>query len=139
MAQNVAGSQKTKDGIIGGMAKSMSRAMAKKGDIKSSASKDESPFEDSQKFKDAVNSVVAEKLNTIEKAKQFLPETYNFIDASTAKIMRDAVEKEHSGQTFEDSEIPVAFKMLKKKQSTQYKQFGDSADDAWAQLENKEI
>lgn len=94
-------------------------------------------FEDSQKFKDAVNSIVSEKLNTIEKAKDFLPETYNFVDSSTLEIMKAAVEKE-SGKSFEDSEIPIAFKMLKK-QSTGYQNFGDSADDQWQNIKNKDI
>ena len=99
---------------------------------------DHESFEDSQKFKDAVNSVVAEKLNTIEKAKDFLPETYNFVDSSTSQIMRDAVEKE-TGEKFEDSELPVAFKMLKK-QTSNYQNFGDGAEkDAWAEINDKEI
>lgn len=97
----------------------------------------EEKFEDSQKFKDAVNSIVSEKLNTIEKAKEFLPETYNFVDSSTSEIMKAAVEKE-TGKTFEDSEIPIAFKMLKK-QSSQYKTFGDDAKDAWDKIKTKEI
>ena len=97
----------------------------------------EESFEDSQKFKDAVNSVVAEKLNTIEKAKQFLSETYNFVDASTSQIMADAV-KEETGQTFEDSEISVAFKMLKK-QTSNYQNFGDGEKNVWFEIDNKEI
>jgi len=94
-------------------------------------------FKDSQEFKDHVNSIVSEKLNTIEKAKGFLPETYNFVDSSTSEIMKAAVEKEH-GKSFEDSEIPIAFKMLKK-QSSQYKSFGDDANDAWDKIKTKEL
>jgi len=84
-----------------------------------------------------MQSIVSEKLNTIEKAKGFLPETYNFVDSSTSEIMKAAVEKEH-GKSFEDSEIPIAFKMLKK-QSSQYKSFGDDANDAWDKIKTKEL
>ena len=107
---------------------------------KDMANKDEMPddkFEDSQKFKDAVNSTVSDKINTIDKARDFLPDDYNFIDSSVFKIQKDAVEKE-KGAVFEDSEIPVAFKMLQK-QTTQYKEFGDANNDAWSSLNDKEI
>ncbi len=97
----------------------------------------EESFEDSQKFIDAVNDAVSKKLKTVEKAKQFLPETYNFVDSSINKIMHDSV-KEETGQTFEDSEIAVAFKMLKK-QTSNYQNFGDEQKDAWADMDNKEI
>ena len=51
--------------------------------------------------------------------------------------MHDSV-KEETGQTFEDSEIAVAFKMLKK-QTSNYQNFGDEQKDAWADMDNKEI
>lgn len=98
----------------------------------------EESFEDSQKFIDAVNDAVAKKLKTVEKAKDFLPETFNFVDSSVSEIMHAAV-KEETGETFEDSQIEVAFKMLKK-QPSNYQNFGDSGEkDAWAEIDNKEI
>ena len=97
---------------------------------------EEESFSDSQQFKDAVNSVVAEKIHVIEKAKNFLPSDFNFVDSSVLEIQKAAVEKVHSDK-FEDSEIPVAFKMLKKQ--SKYQDFGDSKTDAWEKTKNTEI
>lgn len=86
-----------------------------------------------QKFSDATRKAVdiAVKTHTavIDKARTILPENYSFADKSTAQLMRDALAVEHGSQKFSDSELSVAFKLLKKSGS-EYQTFGDrSADD----------
>ena len=86
-----------------------------------------------QKFSDAtrkaVDSAVKVHASVIDKARTILPETYSFADKSTAQLMRDALAVEHGSQKFSDSELSVAFKLLKKS-GGEYQTFGDrSADD----------
>lgn len=86
-----------------------------------------------QKFGDAtrraVDSAVKVHASVIDKARTILPETYSFADKSTAQLMRDALAVEHGSQKFSDSELSVAFKLLKKS-SGEYQTFGDrKADD----------
>jgi hypothetical protein len=86
-----------------------------------------------QKFGDAtrraVDSAVKVHASVIDKARTILPETYSFADKSTAQLMRDALAVEHGSQKFSDSELSVAFKLLKKS-GGEYQTFGDrSADD----------
>jgi len=86
-----------------------------------------------QKFSDAtrraVDSAVKTHASVIDKARTILPETYSFADKSTAQLMRDALAVEHGSQKFSDSELSVAFKLLKKS-GGEYQTFGDrSADD----------
>lgn len=87
---------------------------------------------DSKAFKDAAikttDAAVKHHASVIEKAKSLLPDTYSFADKATNQIMRDALAIE-SSETFADSELPLAFKMLKK--STSYQSFGDSKADDW--------
>jgi hypothetical protein len=86
-----------------------------------------------KKFADKLSAAIGSAVKThtavIDKARGILPETYSFADKSTAQVMRDALAVEHGSQTFSDSELSVAFKLLKKSDG-QYKTFGDSkADD----------
>lgn len=85
-----------------------------------------------QKFSDAtrkaVDTAVKTHTSVIDKARGILPETYSFADKSTAQVMRDALAIEHGSQKFSDSELSVAFKLLKKS-GGEYKTFGDSAAD----------
>ena len=82
------------------------------------------PFGDAKSFKDAVAKQVAEHIEIVDRAKQFLPETYDFKNKSARQIMLDAVKTEHPKTKFNDSELNVAFKLLKKTES-KYKNFGD--------------
>lgn len=85
-----------------------------------------------QKFSDAtrkaVDVAVKNHAAVIDKAREILPETYSFGDKSTVQVMRDALAVEHGSQKFSDSELSVAFKLLKKSGS-EYQNFGDRAAD----------
>jgi hypothetical protein len=89
---------------------------------------DPMPITDSAAFKDAVKGAVASAVKAhavvIDKARDFVAEEYNFADKSTVQIMRDALASEHGATQFTDSELPVAFKLLKKA-SADYKNFAD--------------
>ena len=76
----------------------------------------------------AVDSAVKTHASVIDKAREILPETYSFGDKSTAQVMRDALAVEHGSQKFSDSELSVAFKLLKKS-GGDYQTFGDRAAD----------
>lgn len=86
------------------------------------------PITDSAAFKDAVKGAVATAVKAhavvIDKARDFVAEGYNFGDKSTVQVMRDALAAEHGATQFTDSELPVAFKLLKKA-SASYKDFAD--------------
>ena len=86
------------------------------------------PITDSAAFKDAVKGAVASAVKqhaaAIDKAREFVDEAYCFTDKSTAQIMRDALASEHGATQFTDAELPVAFKLLKRSQSS-YKNFAD--------------
>ena len=102
--------------------------------------KEDTKFEDSQAFADAVAQAVDSAVKThsevIMKAQQFLDAKYNFAGKSTKEIMRDALATE-TVEKFEDSELSLAFKMLKK--APAYKDFGDSSVCKFDQLKDKEI
>lgn len=96
--------------------------------------KDKEKFEDSQKFKDATEKK-AKEIADVEvrwyaqvmgKAKNFLDTDYDFGSKTANQIMRDALATQYGDQQFEDSELPTAFKLLKKL-APDYSQFGDSA------------
>lgn len=86
----------------------------------------EKKFADSRRFKDSINQAVQRHTEVIEKARDFLDDNYSFSGKSTAKVMRDALAAEHGSQSFNDSELSVAFKLLKKT-NNQLQSFGDSA------------
>lgn len=82
-------------------------------------------FADSKSFKDAVASAITHHTAVVEKARDFLDDGYNFIGKTTQRVMRDALASEHGSQSFSDSELSVAFKMMKKSQN-QLQNFGDA-------------
>jgi hypothetical protein len=102
--------------------------------------KKDEDFTDSTAFKDAVAVAVdnAVKLHSevIMKAQNFLDAKYNFSGKDSKQIMRDALATETT-ETFEDSELALAFKMLKK--TPAYKDFGDASICKFDQLKDKEI
>ena len=75
--------------------------------------------ENSKKFADEEVKKYAE---VIDKARNFLDETYDFKNKTTDQVMLDALATE-STEKFSDSELPLAFKLLKK--TAEYKKFGD--------------
>lgn len=79
------------------------------------------------KTAEIVTAAVKNHSSVVDKARGLMPETYQFADKSTNQIMRDALAIEHGSTKFADSELSVAFKMLKKSGGDQYKSFGDSA------------
>lgn len=86
------------------------------------------------RFKDKMATAITTAVKThsavVEKGRTILPENYSFADKSTTQVMRDALAVEHGSQKFSDSELSVAFKLLKKSSGGQYQTFGDrSADD----------
>lgn len=81
---------------------------------------------DTAEFKDAVSSAIKRHTEVIEKAKNFVDETYSFTGKTTDQIMRDALAVEHGKQSFSDQELSVAFKLLKKTGSD-LRTFGDAS------------
>ena len=94
--------------------------------------KEKDNFADSTKFKDAVASAVKGQVRlyseVVNKARDFVDSDYNFVGKSARTVMRDALATQ-SPDKFEDSELPVAFKLLRKA-SADYKHFGDTAPDS---------
>lgn len=88
--------------------------------------KKDTPVTDSKAFKDALTAKLDRHVKVMDKARQFLPEDYKFDGKTTEQIMKDSVAVEHGKTAFSDSELEVAFKMMKKSQS-QYRKFGDGA------------
>lgn len=91
---------------------------------------------DSAKFKDALSKGISDAITVVEKAKDFLPEEYKFSDKLPCKIMRDALATQYGNQSFEDSELKTAFKLLKK--SAEYKDFAPVVTGL-NQLKDKEL
>jgi len=110
---------------------------------------DMSAEEKEKQFSDAVAAAAAEqskkmtdeaiKTHTIviQKARDFLPEDYAFADKSTDQIMRDALATD-TAEPFADSELPLAFKMLKKPAKT-YQEFGDKNPCDLTSIANQEL
>lgn len=103
---------------------------------------EKTPIKDTAEFKDAVlaavKSAVNDRTETLVKSMDFLAEDYSFEDKSTAQIKRDALATIHGKTEFEDSELSVAFKMLKTP-ATDVSKFGDSAAGKFSQLKDKEL
>jgi len=89
-------------------------------------------FADSAKFKDAVASAVKGQVKhyagVVNKARNFVDGDYNFAEKDANSIMRDALATQ-SPDKFEDSELSVAFKLLRKA-NTDYSKFGDTMTDS---------
>lgn len=98
-------------------------------------------FKDSNCFKDAQIKFADERVECIAKAKSFLDKAYVFAGKSNLKIMGDALKAEKPSETFEDSEIAVAFKMLNSKAPiNDYVEFGDkSAINKWDKAKSEEL
>jgi hypothetical protein len=99
--------------------------------MKEGEEEDEKKFSDAD-FKDALekekqkfaDAEVKRYAQVVNKARNFLDAEYDFTGKTANQVMRDALATQSSDQ-FEDSELPVAFKMLRK-QNTDYTQFGDT-------------
>ncbi len=99
--------------------------------------RDKPSFSDAD-MKAATDKAIKAHAATIEKARNFLPETYAFADKSTADIMRDTLATVES-EKFADNELVLAFKLLKKSAAS-YKQFGDSGQQSgFSKLKDKEL
>jgi len=99
--------------------------------------KDEEAKEDEKKFSDAdVQSLVKKEAkkfadaevkkyaSVVNKAKNFLDSDYDYSEKASSEIMRDALATQ-STDKFEDNELDIAFKLLRKS-DVNYSQFGDS-------------
>ena len=92
-------------------------------------------FADSKAFKDAVeakskkfaDAEVKRYAQVVTKARNFLDADYDFSDKTANQVMADALSTQNTDK-FEDSELPVAFKLLRKP-NTDYSQFGDTKAD----------
>lgn len=84
---------------------------------------------DSSAFRDAVAAATAGAVKEFavvaEKAKQFLDDGYDITNKSARDLMRAAL-KTQTSEKFSDSELPLAFKLLKAPAKT-YQNFGDSS------------
>ena len=80
-------------------------------------------------FEDAVSRALARHTEVIDKARNFLDASYKFPGKSSNQIMRDALATQYGRQQFTDSELPIAFKMLRI-QPTGLQNFGDAAATA---------
>jgi len=110
-------------------------AAAKKEAEGKEGAKPKENFADSKAFKDAVeakskkfaDSEVKRYAQVVNKARNFLDVDYDFSDKSANRVMADSLATQ-STDKFEDSELPVAFKLLRKP-NTDYSQFGDTKPD----------
>lgn len=91
-------------------------------------SDEEKPKFSDADFKDAVakaaQAEVKRYAEVVNKARNFVDSDYDFTSKTANQVMRDALATQ-STDKFEDSELPVAFKMLRKADAD-YSQFGDS-------------
>lgn len=89
-----------------------------------------------RKFADAQSQqAVKRHAEVIDKARYFLGEEYDFKDKSTEQIMRDAIATE-SSESFEDAELPMAFKILKPSQHrAEIESFGDRDPNTASKLD----
>lgn len=76
-----------------------------------------------RKAKEFADAEVKRYAQVVDKARQFLDESYDFKGKTSEQVMRDALATETTEQ-FQDEELPLAFKLLKR--SASYKDFGDS-------------
>jgi hypothetical protein len=92
---------------------------------------DKENFADSSKFKDAVASAVKGEVKryaeVVNKARNFVDAEYDFAGKTANAVMRDALATQ-STDKFEDAELSVAFKLLRKA-NTDYSNFGDTKPD----------
>lgn len=98
------------------------------------------PVMDAAKIRQITDAASKEHTRVIMKARDFLDKNYDFAVKTTAQIMRDAIASETSEQ-FADSELALAFKMLKRSAMVDYSQFGDAktTPGSLESLKSKEI
>jgi hypothetical protein len=102
----------------------------------------EKPFADQAAAKGyldqkAVEARINQHTEVVTKARDFLDASYDYKGKTTEQIMRDALAVESSEQ-FADSELGLAFKMLKK--SSNYQKFGDQGTPgSLSSIADKEI
>lgn len=102
---------------------------------------EEKKEEEEKKFSDAAlksfaNKEVKKYAQVIQKAKNFLNDNYNFADKSANQVMRDTLAQ-YSNEKFENSELAIAFKLLKKQKD--YQNFGDEKKDKFDEIGNKRL
>lgn len=85
----------------------------------------------------ATDEAIKQHAEVIEKARQFVDESYSFVGKNSAQVMRDALATETS-EKFSDSELATAFKLLKKS-GADYRNFGDKSASAFDNLKDKEL
>ena len=85
-------------------------------------------FMDSKAFKDAMLNYGNERASIVAKAKNFLDEKFDFKDKTNETIMSAVVSAEYPNESFKDSEIGVAFKLLKEREQTVQAQMVDFKD-----------
>jgi len=104
------------------------------------AKKNEKKFSDAVAAKAQVVAASAMKHHgeVIDKARHILDAEYVFTGKTTNDIMRDALAVE-SDVKFEDAELPIAFKMLKKTVSNYQDFAGKGAGSGFDKLADKEI
>jgi hypothetical protein len=116
-------------------------------------SQDEEGGEDEKKFADSLSKLLGKKIagadgakaaiekhrrefadaevkryaEVVNKARNFLDAEYDFTGKTANQVMRDALATQ-STDKFEDAELSVAFKLLRKP-NTDYSQFGDAKPD----------
>lgn len=104
-------------------------------------------YSDSKKFLKTFRGYVDSKVKSgvkhyaevVNKARNYLDDSYDFSKKTATQIMRDAV-KTHHNEEFKDSELNIAFKMLKK--NNRYQDFGSKLpenDAVFASQKDKEI
>jgi len=98
-------------------------------------------FKDSKCFLDAQMDYADNRMEIVEKAKPFLDDKYEFKGKGNITIMRDVLKAEKPSETFADSDITVAFKMLDKKEDVKdYKDFADSDKESkWTKAAKEQI
>lgn len=94
---------------------------------------------DTAEFKDAVAAAMNQHVAVLDKARNFLSADYAYQGKTTKQVMLDTLAVEHGKQKFNDNELEVAFKMLKKTVS-RHEKFGDGiAAGKFTAVANKEI
>lgn len=93
--------------------------------------KDEEPNEEdkeeeAKKISDSVNKAVKYHLQVVNKARLFLDDSYDFTK-DTNTIIRAVLANEYPDQSFADSELGLALKMLKKP-TVDYRNFADGSN-----------
>lgn len=103
--------------------------------------------EDMKKMVDAavskqLDGAVKRHVAVVDKAKDFLGDSFDFSGKSTAEIVGAVLEKEYPGQVFSDLQRDFAFDLLKAPEKfTDYSKFGDSKSSSeWGKdVEGEEI